>query len=217
MDGLAGDDTLTATAGTIRGGTGRDTYLSADEATDGWTVNLGRGAHRAILVGTWDTTVLGGPGDDVVEVPSRGPGVDTLVGVRLRGGRGDDRLTFANNQVPVRVNLRTRTARWSQGRIVFSGVNEFHRSERADVLRGSRRPAVPTGCSGVAATTCCVAWPGATSCVVAVTGTRRTAAPAGTGARPSAGSPAGGADPQPRRPSATPRYPPEQRRFPPGP
>jgi Ca2+-binding RTX toxin-like protein len=137
--GRGGDDTLTATAGTIRGGSGRDTFVSADEATAGLTVSLGRGADRAVLVGTWDTTVLGGPGDDVVEVPPRGPGVDTLVGVRLRGGRGDDRLTFAHNTVRVRIDLQSGTARWPHGRIDFRGVNEFHGSEQADTLRGSRR------------------------------------------------------------------------------
>lgn len=137
VKGLGGDDTLTATSGTIRGGSGRDTFVSSDEATGGLTVNLGYGADRAVLVGTWDTTLLGGPGDDVVEVPHRGPGVDTLVGVRLRGGRGEDRLTFAGGQNPVRINLRTRTANWPHGKIVFRGVNEFHGSEEDDVLRGS--------------------------------------------------------------------------------
>lgn len=48
-------------------------------------------------------------------------------------------MTFADDQVPVRINVQTRTANWSHGRMVFGGVNEFHGSERADVLRGSRR------------------------------------------------------------------------------
>lgn len=140
VKGLAGDDTLTATDGTIRGGGGRDTFASPEEGSSGGLrVQLGPGDDRGTFVGVYNVTVLGGPGDDVFDVPHRGPGVDTSVGVRLRGGRGDDRLGFADSQHRVRINVRAGTADWAHGAIRFSGVDEFHGTGLDDVLLGSSR------------------------------------------------------------------------------
>jgi Ca2+-binding RTX toxin-like protein len=134
VNGRGGNDKLSARSGTIIGGSGRDTLLAPEEEGDGLSVDLGRGADRAVLGAFRNSTVLGGPGNDVFDVPEVASGAF----IHLRGGAGKDRLTFARNWDRVRIDVRTRTATWSQGRIFFARINEFHGSKYADVLLGSK-------------------------------------------------------------------------------
>ena len=136
--GEDGDDTLTASSGQIDAGRGDDTYLGRHEGTRGLTVRLGPGADRAVLDAARHTTVLGGPGDDVVEVPPPEFGTDVRRTVAsLLGGAGHDRLTFADNPVRVRIDVEARTAVWTGGRLGFDGFDGFVGSRGRDVLVGS--------------------------------------------------------------------------------
>ncbi|MGH3343149.1 MAG: calcium-binding protein [Carbonactinosporaceae bacterium] len=138
VNGRGGDDTLAATSGEVIGGSGRDTLRGPDEDGHGLSVDLGWGADRAVLDAMRNSTVSGGPGNDVFEVPEPGFGVDAGgTYVHLRGGPDVDTLTFAGNPHRVRIDAGARTATWSKGQITFAHVNEFHGSERGDVLLGS--------------------------------------------------------------------------------
>jgi Ca2+-binding RTX toxin-like protein len=141
VNGRGGNDKLSAYHGTIIGGSGRDTFLAeeAREEVDGLSVDLGRGADRAVLDAVTNSTVWGGPGNDVFDVP--GPEHASSASVDLRGGAGKDRLTFANNWRQVRIDVRTGTATWEvggTGKITFVRIDEFFGSKQAgDVLLGS--------------------------------------------------------------------------------
>jgi Ca2+-binding RTX toxin-like protein len=141
VNGRGGNDKLSAYHGTIIGGSGRDTFLAeeASEEVDGLSVDLGRGADRAVLDAVTNSTVWGGPGNDVFEV--LGPEHASSASVDLRGGAGKDRLTFAHNWRQVRIDVRTGTATWEvegTGKITFAHIDEFFGSKQAgDVLLGS--------------------------------------------------------------------------------
>ncbi|MGH3499734.1 MAG: calcium-binding protein, partial [Nocardioidaceae bacterium] len=137
--GRGGPDILSANSGTITGGSGDDTFVASDDGTNGLTVALGTGADRAVFGGTMrHSDVRGGPGADVFQFPNPKPALDSDgTDVELRGGLGADRLTFAHNSHPVRIDVEARTGTWSQGRITFAHVEEFHGSDRSDVLLGS--------------------------------------------------------------------------------
>lgn len=139
--GQDGDDTLTASSGRVTAGRGYDTFVARDEGTHGLTVRLGKGSDRAVLDASRHTTVLGGPGMDIFEVPAPGFGTDAGRAVAtLDGGASFDRLTFAHHPQAVRIDVRARTATWSQGTLTFAHLEEYVGSQRGDLLLGTRHP-----------------------------------------------------------------------------
>ncbi|HET7303574.1 MAG TPA: calcium-binding protein [Segeticoccus sp.] len=137
--GRGGDDTLTADGGTVKGGSGNDTFRPSGSGTHDLAVDLNSGNDRAVIEQGTDTTIRGSHGRDTFVVPR--PYDDPDFGpahVRLLGGAERDLLSFARFGHPVRVEVARGMATGHKLALRFRDFEQFDGSRRDDVLRGGR-------------------------------------------------------------------------------
>jgi Ca2+-binding RTX toxin-like protein len=137
IDGGAGNDFLTATAGIIRGGAGSD-FVDASGTV---TAYLGADVNGATL-GPGHPTVVGGPDSD--EFTFRSSGVHGTV----RGGGDANQIVFLGVRRGVTADIGKGQASWKGGSLKFTGIHTLIGTRRSDLLIGSNTSDILYGRSG---------------------------------------------------------------------
>ena len=124
--GEGGNDYLAATDGIIKGGEGNDLV----ETSGSVTAYLGPGVNGADI-GAGQVTVVGGRGKDAFTLLTRS------TRSTIRGGGGDNQVSFLRTRRGVRVDLGRGRATWKGGSLSMKGVHTVIGTHRKDVLIGS--------------------------------------------------------------------------------
>jgi Ca2+-binding RTX toxin-like protein len=142
LDGIAGDgeagenDNVAADVENVAGGSGNDTLAGGDADN----ALYGNGGNDTLAGGNGSDVLDGGPGDDLLD---GGMGADSLI-----GGDGNDRATYANSPVGVRVALDGKPGDGAPGENDSVDTENVTGSPGDDVLIGNAGVNVLEGGAG---------------------------------------------------------------------